>query len=270
MGDILDPQANTHCDLAHEHVYTSGMNYQLTFRSRFGQLAAWGLLAFSVVFLIMIWSVDGFSQMLAALPFPLGLAYFTWWIWSWPAVIVNRRGVEVRNQIRTWDIPWGDLAKAEARWGLYLYADKTSDTPATESSSTHVERPTGAKLTIGDVDPVNLDPDDLANKRSIYASAVPARGGLRAAARKEMPETTTLDLAERNRVTLRVSPMVAARIIEEEKHYIENPTQRPESHTSREELEVSGAPYGSVSARVNWVQIAIFAVFLGYWLWRIF
>lgn len=261
------------------------MNYQIVFRSQYGQFAAWGLLGFSVFFLAMVWYMDGFVQMLMAAPFPLGLTYFTWWIWSWPEVVVDRRGVTVRNQIRTWAIPWDKLVKAQAQWGLYLYAapnedaegapyqadgsDPSRSTPGNQvSASKRVERTAGGELTIGAVDPVNLDPDDLAHKTRIYASAVPAKGGFRTTTSKTMPEVPSLDLTSRNRVVLRVTPMAAARIIEEEKFYLDNPAQRPESHLSRTDFQV-GEDHPRLTARINWLQAGGFALFVAYWIWLI-
>ncbi|WP_099332426.1 hypothetical protein [Actinomyces minihominis] len=246
------------------------MNYQLVFRSRYGQLAAWGLLGFSVFFLGMVWYMDGFVQMLAALPFPIGLVYFSWWIWSFPAVIADRRGIRVRNQIRTADISWDALAKAEARWGLYLYAtpDKVEVKPSPQEAVT--KREAGRPLTIGDVDPVNLDPDDLASKKAIYASAVPARGGFKHATDKGAPSIPPLELESRNHVVVRTTPLVVARIIEEEKFYLDNPEKRPESHASKEAFEIEGADFAGLKLRYNWLQIGVFIVIAGYWLWRIF
>ena len=281
------------------------MNYQLVFRSRYGQIAVWGLLAFSIFFLGTVWWADGFIQMLAAVPFPLGIVYFTWWIWTWPAVIVDERGIAVRNQVRTADVSWSSFAKAEARWGLYIYATPNTDTAATPTSedtnaagpagtvdaatpsdvdtttdtstpnSTEVTTPNstevtaGGRLTIGAVDPINLDPDDLASKKAIYASAVPARGGFKTATSKEAPPTPPLNLGKRNRVVLRVTPMVAARILEEEKFYLENPSKRPESHTAREPLADPGAEYQGLRYRYNFLQIWVFVAFATFWIWRI-
>ena len=280
------------------------MNYQLVFRSRYGQIAVWGLLAFSIFFLGTVWWADGFVQMLAAVPFPLGIVYFTWWIWTWPAVIVDERGIAVRNQVRTADVSWSSFAKAEARWGLYVYAtpntgtsadatavlpadtsdttdtavlpaDTSATTDAAASSSTDTAAPSstevtaGGRLTIGAVDPINLDPDDLASKKAIYASAVPARGGFKTATSKEAPPTPPLNLGKRNRVVLRVTPMVAARILEEEKFYLENPGKRPESHTAREPLADPGAEYQGLRYRHNFLQIGVFVAFAAFWIWRI-
>ena len=287
------------------------MNYQLVFRSRYGQIAVWGLLAFSIFFLGTVWWADGFVQMLAAVPFPLGIVYFTWWIWTWPAVIVDERGVAVRNQVRTADVSWSSFAKAEARWGLYIYATPNTgtsadaiavlptdtpsstdtavlptDTPSSTDAavlpadtstpnSTEVTTPNstevtaGGRLTIGAVDPINLDPDDLASKKAIYASAVPARGGFKTATSKEAPPTPPLNLGKRNRVVLRVTPMVAARILEEEKFYLENPSKRPESHTAREPLADPGAEYQGLRYRYNFLQIGVFVAFAAFWIWRI-
>ena len=241
------------------------MNYRLIFRSRYGQFAVWGLGAFTIFFVIVLWRVDGFAEMVAALPFPLGLLYFTWWIWSWPAVIADRRGVLIRNQVFTWHVPWDDLAKAEARWGLYVYADVHN--PSTPAPGGIAEPTPG---TIGAVDPVELDPENLANKKAIYAAAVPARGGLRAAAGKEKaPEMPPLDLPTRNRVVLRVVPSVAARMLEEEAHYVVSPQDRPESHRSRQGLADPGSPFTQVRRSFNWVQVAVFVAFAALWLARL-
>ena len=271
------------------------MNYQLVFRSRYGQIAVWGLLAFSIFFLGTVWWADGFVQMLAAVPFPLGIVYFTWWIWTWPAVIVDERGIAVRNQVRTADVSWSSFAKAEARWGLYVYAtpnadpaatpssmdtavlpaDTSATTDAAASSSTDTAAPSstevtaGGRLTIGAVDPINLDPNDLASKKAIYASAVPARGGFKTATSKEAPPTPPLNLGKRNRVVLRVTPMVAARILEEEKFYLENPNKRPESHTAREPFADPGTEYQGLRYRYNFLQIGVFVAFAAFWIWRI-
>jgi hypothetical protein len=267
------------------------MNYQLVFRSRYGQIAVWGLLAFSIFFLGTVWWADGFVQMLAAVPFPLGIVYFTWWIWTWPAVIVDERGIAVRNQVRTADVSWSSFARAEARWGLYVYATPTADpaaTPSLTDTATPVphrhrdprppqtprppsptEVTAGGRLTIGAVDPINLDPDDLASKKAIYASAVPARGGFKTATSKEAPPTPPLNLGKRNRVVLRVTPMVAARILDEEKFYLENPSKRPESHTAREPLADPGAEYQGLRYRYNFLQIGVFVAFAAFWIWRI-
>ena len=271
------------------------MNYQLVFRSRYGQIAVWGLLAFSIFFLGTVWWADGFVQMLAAVPFPLGIVYFTWWIWTWPAVIVDERGIAVRNQVRTADVSWSSFAKAEARWGLYVYAtpnadpaatpssmdtavlpaDTSATTDAAASSSTDTAAPSstevtaGGRLTIGAVDPINLDPNDLASKKAIYASAVPARGGFKTATSKEAPPTPPLNLGKRNRVVLRVTPMVAARILEEEKFYLENPGKRPESHTAREPFADPGTEYQGLRYRYNFLQIGVFVAFAAFWIWRI-
>ena len=271
------------------------MNYQLVFRSRYGQIAVWGLLAFSIFFLGTVWWADGFFQMLAAVPFPLGIVYFTWWIWTWPAVIVDERGISVRNQVRTADVSWSSFAKAEARWGLYVYATPNADPAATPSSmdtavlpadtsdTTDTAAPSsmdtaapsstevtaGGRLTIGAVDPINLDPNDLASKKAIYASAVPARGGFKTATSKEAPPTPPLNLGKRNRVVLRVTPMVAARILEEEKFYLENPGKRPESHTAREPLTDPGTEYQGLRYQYNFLQIGVFVAFAAFWIWRI-
>lgn len=238
------------------------MNYQLVFRSPFGQVTAVAMAVVAVVFMGLIWRADGLFPMLASAPLPIGLAYFSWWIWGWPAVVIDARGVLVRNQLRTYRIGWSTFAKAESRFGLYIYVNEgegggttvtspdvsmpAQGTPSPGHDTAPPDLPTiRGELTIGDVDPISLDPDGLALRKPIYAAAVPARGGLRTAARKEMPEIPTLDLRARNRVVLRVPPMVAARILDEEKYYLDHPTERPESHSSKEAFVVGGRAFRS-------------------------
>lgn len=263
------------------------MNYQLVFRSPFGQVTAVAMAVVAVIFMGLIWRADGFLPMLASAPLPIGLAYFSWWIWGWPAVMIDSRGVLVRNQLRTYRISWNAFTKAESRFGLYIYvnngegeganpstrnanvapsttrlpsstepsapaANTTATAPNQSAASPAAARPdlptVRGELTIGDVDPITLDPDGLALRKPIYAAAVPARGGLRTAARKEMPEIPTLDLRARNRVVLRVPPMVAARILDEEKYYLDHPTERPESHSSKEAFVVGSRALRSRTA----------------------
>lgn len=272
------------------------MNYQLVFRSQFGQVTAVVMAIISVVFMALIWRADGFVPMLASAPLPLGLAYFSWWIWGWPAVVVDSRGVLIRNQLRTYRIGWGSFVKAESRFGLYVYVnrnegevgvqpkgtpdetpDGSRDGARTPSSTGRSVRPDGpnvrAEPTIGDVDPISLDPDGLALRKPIYAAGVPARGGFKAATSKEMPQVPTLDLRIRNRVVLRVTPMVAARILDEEKYYLDNPTERPELHSSAEGYNkggIGGQPdYQGVRASVNWLQITGLVAFVAYWAWML-
>ncbi len=180
--------------------------------------------------------------------------------------------------------------KAEARFGLYLYVKPGADraTASTVDTSggadtlargknadaesigsagtlTPGERPNmRGPLTIGDVDPVNLDPDGLAGRKPIYAAGVPARGGLKTATQKQLPDVPALDLSSRNRVVLRVSPLVAARILEEEKHYVENPADRPEVHVAREDFPANGPRFEGAATSTNWGLIAAFVAFVGY------
>ena len=294
------------------------MNYQLVFRSQFGQVTAVVMAVISVVFMALIWRADGFLPMLESAPLPIGLAYFSWWIWGWPAVVVDSRGVLIRNQLRTYRIGWSSFVKAESRFGLYIYVNRdegegeggtrlresspfgsrsatpspatpspTTPSPAGPSANTDSSRPPAsssaqrrgrpdgpnvrAEPTIGEVDPINLDPDGLATRKPIYAAGVPARGGFKTATSKEMPQVPTLDLRIRNRVVLHVTPMVAARILDEEKYYLDNPTERPELHSSTEGYNKGGIGeepnYRGVRTSINWLQISGLVAFVAYWAW---
>lgn len=277
------------------------MNYQLVFRSPFGQVTAVVMAVVAVVFMGLIWRADGFLPMLASAPLPIGLAYFSWWIWGWPAVVVDARGVLIRNQLRTYRIGWGAFTKAESRFGLYIYVSNdegeqsavdrsagqnseassspgatsvlapppTPDLPAHAPTAARPDLPTvRGELTIGDVDPITLDPGGLALRKPIYAAGVPARGGLKTATQKEMPQVPALDLRARNRVVLRVTPMVAARILDEEKYYLDHPSERPELHSSKEPF-VTTSTYGGLRITTNWLQISGLVAFFAYWAWML-
>lgn len=208
------------------------MNYQLIFRSRFGQISAALVFAVGLIFLGMVWYSDGFVLMAKSAILPLGLTYFTWFIWGWPAVIVDQRGILVRNQIRTIKIGWDSFVRAKSSLGLYLYA-------ITEKSTQE--------------DPA-----------AIFAAGVPAKGGLRAAGTQNAPVVPELFFDKGPRQVLPVEPIIAARMIDEEKFYQDNPGQRPHSRISPTAIDLPEPQTQDVGVTINynWLQLGILAAFI--------
>lgn len=53
-------------------------------------------------------------------PLPLLFAATVWAMFQWPCVRVSDGGVEIRNVLRTLQIPWPAVIDIDARWGLRL------------------------------------------------------------------------------------------------------------------------------------------------------
>ncbi len=189
------------------------MNYQLVLRSRTGATGTIIVGLLGLLFVVMIWSSEGPRSGIAGASIALALCYFTWWIWSWPAVIVERRGITVRNQVRTYRVGWDALKEAESNYGLYLVPNANSGSSVADSADPH-------PLTGG---------SDVPPKR-IYCAGVPARGGFSTAHQKSAPTIPQLYFEAGPKVTLRVEPAVAARLIDEEKLLIDNPRRRDGTH----------------------------------------
>lgn len=233
------------------------MNYELVFRSRYGTLTTATIVVLGLLFTGMIWGSDGAQAALRALPIPVALGYFTWWMWAFPTVDASRRGIQVRNQIRTYQIPWGDFQEAESNYGLYL---KLVPNTSGGADSTGYSEP-----------------------KRIYCAGVPARGGLSSSRQKTALAVPELYFEPGPKVCLRVEPPVAVQMLDAEKLYFDNPSQRPPSNrvsdAQVEAWEHRGALkkllYGTpatgqaadaeghdaaASVRVNWLQLGILAV----------
>lgn len=50
----------------------------------------------------------------------VALAFATWVLFWWPAVIVTPETVTVRNPLRTFVVPWGNIESVETRFGMRL------------------------------------------------------------------------------------------------------------------------------------------------------
>ncbi len=281
------------------------MNYQLVLRSRTGQVGAVIVGAFGLFFVIMVWASDGPGSGIAAAAIALALCYFTWFLWAWPSVTVEQAGITVRNHIRTYLVGWDALKEAESSYGLFLvttpssYEEETGTTdPATsalqqdggESGSERVSWPpkqdpssqgNGQK---SDHDKYPLTGGSVTPPKRIYCAGVPARGGFSASRQKDAPVIPELYFENGPRVTMRVEPAVAVRLIEEEKLLIDHPERRDPTHqattrqiegwesisalkrllygktppTSQDAGQVGdrSEPFRGVVARVNYLQLA--------------
>ena len=179
------------------------MDYQLIFRSKYGQLSAAMVLVIGIAFIAMIWGADGAAEALRSAVIPAALIYFTWWIWAWPCVIADRRGITVRNQLRTYRVSWDAFATAESHFGLYLTVEGH---PGSSSGD--------------DWEPSSVPP------RRLYAAGVPARGGFTASRAKAQVPVALPTFTEGKTTTVREQPHTVAQILEEEKLYVSNPSRR--------------------------------------------
>lgn len=192
--------------------------------------------AFGLLFVVMVWGSDGPASGIAAAAIALALCYFTWFLWAWPSVTVQQTGITVRNHIRTYLVGWAALREAESSYGLYLVTVPSS---SKEESKVPDEVPTGVRsarqpnygsypLTGG---------SDTPPKR-IYCAGVPARGGFSSSRQKEAPVIPELYFENGPRLTMRVEPAVAVRLIEEEKLLIDHPDRRDPTHqATRRQIE---------------------------------
>lgn len=204
------------------------VNYQLVFRSRWGSATAIAIALIGLVFVAMIWGSDGPGPAIAAAALPLAMSYFTWWVWAWPAVIADRRGITVRNQLRTYRIGWDSFREALSQYGLYLLVAPAADAgqggadgPAPNRQALREQFP----LTGGEVEPA----------KRIYAAGAPARGGFAVAHQKTAPTVPDIYLERGPRVTLRVQPPVAATMLNEERAWLSEPRDRPMARQASEQ-----------------------------------
>ncbi len=232
------------------------MNYLLVFRSRYGQLTAVAVLFLCLLLIGMIWRADGPEETLRSIALPLGLAYFTWWIWAWPAVFASRQGITVRNQLKSYQIGWPDFERAESKFGLYLFVDEDAAShPPSASQADSADDGTVIRGRLESETAADDKEQQVARllgtedpPRRIYAAGVPARGGFTQSRDKTAPTLPELYFGRGPLVTLRVQPAIAARMLEEEKFYIENPNKRPLSHAADKNQVLLGrrrlgAPY---------------------------
>ena len=221
------------------------MDYQLIFRSKYGQLSAAFVLLVGIAFLAMIWGADGPAEALRSAVIPAGLIYFTWWIWAWPCVIADRQGITVRNQLRTFRISWDAFISAESRFGLYLTVE-------------------GGQGAGDDWDPLAVPP------RRVYAAGVPARGGFAASRGKQQAPAPLPTFIAGKPTTLREEPHVVAQVQEEEKLYATDPSRRPAASgmaaapQTIDALQPDPTEFQGVQSSLNLPQIGILVAFVVY------
>lgn len=162
-----------------------------------GQLGTVIVGALGLLFVVMVWSGEGALHGLTAASIALALCFFTWWIWTWPKVVIEDRGITVNNQLRSYQVGWDVLKGAESRYGLYLVTEPDS-------------------------------PDG--GQKQIYCAGVPMRGGFSASRQKEAPLVPALYFENGPNLTMRVEPPVAVQLIEEELLLQNHPRRREPTH----------------------------------------
>lgn len=218
------------------------MDYQLIFRSKYGQLSAAMVLVIGIAFIAMIWGADGAAEALRSAVIPAALIYFTWWIWAWPCVIADRQGITVRNQLRTYRVSWDAFAAAESHFGLYLTVEGQRGSPSGD-----------------DWESSSVPP------RRLYAAGVPARGGFTASRAKAQAPVTLPTFAAGTTSTVREQPHTVAQILEEEKLFISNPSRRAQATgqgkqaLSDDALLQDEPEFSGVESSLNLLQIGILA-----------
>lgn len=222
------------------------MRYQLVFRSLTGIVGLVVILVIAALFAVMVVRQAGVWEALRNLVFPLALAYFTWWIWVFPRVFVDQRGITIRNQLRTIRISWEQFQRTEANFGLYIAVGETK---------------TGSP-------------------RRFYAAAIPARGGFRTATGRQAPVTPAYSFSRSLRQNFFVLPSVGGKLIEESHRLatsieefsvlpvsaaaqLEQHWEHPNWLSRRIKTQVQEAPFMGVRISLNWATIVVFIFALG-------
>lgn len=222
------------------------MRYQLVFRSFTGIVGLAAILALAALFAVMVARQAGVWEALRNLVFPLALAYFTWWIWVFPRVLVDQRGITIRNQLRTIRIGWEQFQRAEANFGLYIaVAGAGADPP-----------------------------------RRFYAAAIPARGGFRTTTGRQAPATPAYSFPRSLRQNFFVLPSVGGKLLEESHQVatstgeftvlpvgaatqVEQHWEYPNWLSRRIKTQIQGAPFVGARISFNWAVIVAFIFALG-------
>jgi hypothetical protein len=88
--------------------------------------------------------VSGFQALVTASPL-LAVAGVAWWLFWYPAVIVGPAGVELRNPVRTVEVPWAALIHVDTKYALKLITPTGSYTawaaPAPGVRGAHAGKP---------------------------------------------------------------------------------------------------------------------------------
>ena len=78
--------------------------------------SVWAIVAVSLASSVL---THGPGSLLVSWPL-LAIAYLTWWLAWYPAVVIGDDGVVLRNPVRTTSVPWGALATVDTKYALTL------------------------------------------------------------------------------------------------------------------------------------------------------
>lgn len=96
------------------------MRQPVVFRARFGQALTIGIVAIAVTMVSLTVASDGIRA-LAPFVAPIALVCFATYALFWaPSVTVSDGGVELRNVLRTVELPWPSITGVETRYALTL------------------------------------------------------------------------------------------------------------------------------------------------------
>ena len=76
----------------------------------------WAIVAVSLVSSVL---THGPDSLLGSWPL-LTIAYVTWWLAWYPAVVIGDQGVVLRNPVRTVSVPWNALVTVDTKYALTL------------------------------------------------------------------------------------------------------------------------------------------------------
>ncbi len=216
-----------------------GVRYQLVFRAKTGWLGLGFILALTAIFTVTTWIHYDWLATMRNIVFPLALAFFTWWIWVFPKLVVDDRGIAIRNQLRTIRVSWEHFQGTQANLGLYILAqgdkriraknednhdldllDKNANDflleKSVESGTKLNEKLHGKPASRGAKNRARTRTKTKTRTRKFYSAAVPARSGLRAmASGLSDPAVPEYNFSRSLRQTLFVTPSVGARLIEQ-------------------------------------------------------
>ncbi len=97
------------------------MAESITVASRFGRMLAAGTAVLSVLIVVVTAIDGGVADAVRLLP-ALALAVTLAWLIFWqPSVTVSDGGVEIRNVLRTIELPWPSIIDVDTRWALTLH-----------------------------------------------------------------------------------------------------------------------------------------------------
>lgn len=208
------------------------MGYRLSFRSK-GSLAAFWFTALAViVFVAVVLTTDGSTELLRALPLGGVILIWAWWRWEWPTFFAyidsssrptdsensSAGGLVIRNQIKTIRVPWSAVRGFSSRFGLFVIVSEGGDN----------------------------------SQKEYFVAAVPSNSGMVRRAAKPTPAIRPLG----GKQVIWDGPLVASRLLEDELFYQSHPIERPPlpavSASTMKMPEFSG-----VLVKTNWLPLIL-------------